>query len=483
MSSLLHAVLWNSGSAMILALAVFVLGLVPAIHRRPTLLHLLWFGVLLRLAAPSVVPVPILPGLSTTVPVAVESADVPPQNVSVTIAPAPTPTAIPEAVSVPPPGSAAPSVTVQPVVRPVPLWHVSTLLIIASLTGTTLMCLLCLYRLRRIRRLLRVAQDAPARLVELVEATADAWGISRSPRVRLVDGLASPAVWIGWRRATILLPRHLVNSLDDDQWSCILSHELAHLVRRDQWFNFFGSIVLHLYWWNPVAWWAWREMLANQEASCDAAAISQNSTSRRLYAETLLQVVESWNGRSVFQPRVLLGFGNRSVLTRRFEMIADASVHPRIAAVTIMVLVLGALSFVCMPVRASMTDPAVATPEKTADDDSPKAVQAVDPPSSAPRTAQRRGATFYELVRKGFLGDRGGGVFWVAANRVVQAEIRLDAAAKRPLTALSNSMPGRGLPRPINTISNCVNWPICLRTIGKRDAPWSMRSSRATSSR
>ena len=189
----------------------------------------------------------------------------------------------------------------------------------------------CLLRWRRLWHLLRDTQSAPPHLIQLADANARRMKISLATNVRLVDGLASPSVIRGWRRATILLPWHLVDTLDDDQWSCVLAHELAHLARRDHWFNLVSSAVLLGYWWNPIAWWAWREMQAQQEASCDALAIAQWPRSRRRYAETLLEVVESWNRRPLFQPQVLLSFGNRSLLTRRFEMIANSSVRPKAA--------------------------------------------------------------------------------------------------------------------------------------------------------
>src|SRR5262249_4070460 len=158
-SPLFHAILWNSSSALVLALLVFGVSRIPVIHRRPALLHLLWFGVLMRLVGPSLGSIPILPGLPGPVPVESEIPDVLPQNISVSIVPREPVEAFPS----PEP------VAVAPTAPPVAQWDVSSLLIAASLTGTALLFLLCLYRVGRIGRLLREAQDPPARLLPLAE--------------------------------------------------------------------------------------------------------------------------------------------------------------------------------------------------------------------------------------------------------------------------------------------------------------------------
>ncbi len=63
MSAFIHLLLWNTCWAAALAVVVWVVGYSALLRHRPAVLHLLWFGVLLRLAVPSVVPIPILPQL------------------------------------------------------------------------------------------------------------------------------------------------------------------------------------------------------------------------------------------------------------------------------------------------------------------------------------------------------------------------------------------------------------------------------------
>lgn len=349
-------ILWNLAWSAALAVVVFGLGHLPALQRRPALMHLLWFGVLLRLVVPAFIAIPILPDTTATVRIEADFTQAVPQNVSVEIVP----------ISETP-------LPVEPVAAPAASWTprvtLSQIMFFMSVAGTVVLLLLTWLRCRWLHRLQRAAHVAPQPLHDLAARLAREMNLAAVPQLRVVEGLASPSLWGLGRRTTILLPRHLVDEFDADQWTCVLAHELAHVLRGDVWFNLIAAVVLHLCWWNPIAWWAYREMRASQEASCDAIALAGSSPSRRQYAETLLQVVDSWTRPSLVQPQVLLGFGNRSVLTRRFEMIADSSVRPRAAALVTLCLAVLALTFCCVPMKAEKEEPAAANKELAAEKD------------------------------------------------------------------------------------------------------------------
>ena len=337
MSEFLSHILWNVGWSAALAGVVFLLSRQPTFQRRPALMHVLWFGVLLRLIVPAVIAVPVLPMLEAEPSLnATYPAPLPPNPSNPLI-----PTDWPKTTESP---SASPSDAVWMT------WPVRLSLI--SLTGTLALLSICFMQSRRLSQLLSRSAPVPQLLLDRTQQLARDMRLSGCPEVRVIEGLATPSLSLYRRRATIMLPRHLLDELDDEQWSCILSHELAHFARRDGWFNVTATGILYLFWWNPVAWWAWREMRACQEASCDALALARMPASRRLYAETLLHVVESLNRPTLWQPSVVLGFGNQSVLTRRFEMIANPSVRPRAALAATLCLSLLSLAYFCVPVRA-----------------------------------------------------------------------------------------------------------------------------------
>ena len=68
----------------------------------------------------------------------------------------------------------------------------------------------------------------------------------------------------------------------------MLAHELAHLKRRDHWVRWFEAVVLGFYWWDPIAWWARREMERTEEEACDAWVVSLLPAAGGAYAEALV---------------------------------------------------------------------------------------------------------------------------------------------------------------------------------------------------
>ncbi len=58
---LLAAVLWNALLVTVLAMLVALAGRTSFLRGRPALMHWVWFGVLIKLLVPPLVPVPCLP--------------------------------------------------------------------------------------------------------------------------------------------------------------------------------------------------------------------------------------------------------------------------------------------------------------------------------------------------------------------------------------------------------------------------------------
>jgi beta-lactamase regulating signal transducer with metallopeptidase domain len=336
---LLHAVLWNALLATFLAAVTALVGRTNFFRRRPAVMHLLWFAILVKLLVPPLVPIPFLP------------------SSTVDVRPAPVPRSPVGRVASFESHHVLESPAVEPVDRAaVAEWSwqpdLPGMLLALSVAGTAVFLARFLWLNIRVGRLLRTADAAPERLVLLAADLAARLDVSPVPSVRVVDACITPVLWLRRHKASIVIPRPLADALDDDQMTCILSHELAHLVRHDRAFNLVALAVVALCWWHPVAWWARRQMQARQEECCDALAIARLSRSRRLYAQTLLRALDFLQTSLDFGVLASPGFGNRSHLARRFEMIANSSVRPNCSLGAVVLLALGAASFVCLPVRA-----------------------------------------------------------------------------------------------------------------------------------
>jgi hypothetical protein len=182
------------------------------------------------------------------------------------------------------------------------------------------------------------------------------------PAVCVVGANVPPLLWVRRSGPLIVMPRRLATQFTDEQLACVLSHEIAHYVRRDHWTNLLSLMAAAVCWWNPVAWWARRELRRAQEACCDALVISRAVTSRRTYAETVWQALEFIQAERLPLPALASGFGGKSSVERRLEMIANPRVSHRLSWRSYAVLI-GALAI--LPCSLALTETPEAAPDRT----------------------------------------------------------------------------------------------------------------------
>jgi TonB family protein len=95
----------------------------------------------------------------------------------------------------------------------------------------------------------------------------------------------------GLLRPAVFLPS------DAGEWSgeclrMVLLHEFAHVRRGDLATHLMARAALTLYWWNPLAWSAWREFLKERERAADDLVLAAGARAST-YAEHLLDVARS----------------------------------------------------------------------------------------------------------------------------------------------------------------------------------------------
>ena len=128
--------------------------------------------------------------------------------------------------------------------------------------------------------------------------------------------------WIGGK-VRIVIPTTLLEQMDAQQWQWILAHELAHVRRRDYMVRWLEWLACVVFWWNPVVWWAQRNLRATEEICCDELVISCLNPKPKLYANSLLSAVE-FLARPVFRPPAMASeINSGGFLERRFKMIVS----------------------------------------------------------------------------------------------------------------------------------------------------------------
>ena len=102
--------------------------------------------------------------------------------------------------------------------------------------------------------------------------------------IYLCDAISSPFI-LGVVKPRIYLP----SGLDEVQRQNVLSHERAHLTRRDHWWKPLGFALLAVYWFNPMLWLAYALLCRDIELACDEQVIrTMDESAVKTYSTVLL---------------------------------------------------------------------------------------------------------------------------------------------------------------------------------------------------
>lgn len=133
----------------------------------------------------------------------------------------------------------------------------------------------------------------------------------------LQSGLAKAPMVIGHFKPVILVPVSFFTQLPESQIEAILTHELAHVLRRDYLVNLLQSLVETLFFFHPGVRWISRQTRLEREHCCDD--IAMHSASGRLgLAKALLALEE---GAATAQAVAFLG--QKGTLLRRINRLLE----------------------------------------------------------------------------------------------------------------------------------------------------------------
>lgn len=149
------------------------------------------------------------------------------------------------------------------------------------------------YVLRRLRTGSRSL--TAGKLYTIGESVQQRLGVSST---RLLIGAAetTPMAW-GVLRPTVYLPAE-AEEWSEDRLTAVLTHELAHLERRDPLTQWLVQLVCSIYWFNPLVWLAAWRVYVERERACDDVVVSSGMPPDR-YAEHLLRVASGFEKRGL----------------------------------------------------------------------------------------------------------------------------------------------------------------------------------------
>ena len=164
--------------------------------------------------------------------------------------------------------------------------------------------------------------------------------------IYLCDAISSPFI-LGVVKPRIYLP----SGLDEVQRQNVLSHERAHLARRDHWWKPLGFALLAVYWFNPVLWLAYTLLCRDIELACDERVIrTMDESAVKTYSTVLLAC--SMPRKAVIT--CPLAFGEVGVKERVRNALHYKKPAFWVVAVSVAVCVVVAVCFLTNPERATM---------------------------------------------------------------------------------------------------------------------------------
>lgn len=136
--------------------------------------------------------------------------------------------------------------------------------------------------------------------------------------------LKSPII-AGMFKPCIYLPIHLISDYKVNDIRYMLLHELQHYKYKDAFVNYIMNCVSILYWFNPIVWYALKEMRNDREIACDTSVLKMlKEDSYEDYGHTLINFAEKV---SLTPFPFAAGIGG-SVVQMKKRIINIANYHP-----------------------------------------------------------------------------------------------------------------------------------------------------------
>ncbi|MDD3641861.1 MAG: M56 family metallopeptidase [Candidatus Krumholzibacteria bacterium] len=149
--------------------------------------------------------------------------------------------------------------------------HWSEVVLLVWIAGAVVMMAWFLFTTAIAGRVARGAVPAGDRLRAVARATAAEIGLERPVRVLLSERVMT-GITTGCADPAVILPS-ASTAWSEERLRLVLSHELAHVKRRDGWIELLAHSATVLHWFNPLAWLAVRRLRIERERDCDNAVL------------------------------------------------------------------------------------------------------------------------------------------------------------------------------------------------------------------
>ena len=145
-------------------------------------------------------------------------------------------------------------------------------------------------RLRSLEKSALPLQNLKVR--RLYQHCLEEMGIHRKIPVYSTAFLKSPII-VGLLKPCIYLPIHLISDYNESDMRYMLLHELQHYKHKDAVASYLMNLAGVIYWFNPLVWYALKEMRNDREVACDTSVLKMlEENAYEDYGNTLINFAE-----------------------------------------------------------------------------------------------------------------------------------------------------------------------------------------------
>lgn len=164
--------------------------------------------------------------------------------------------------------------------------EIAGVLILLWAIGTAVVLVRLLVDAYQVRGIVRSSKNADENVIARVAELAAQLRVE-TPNVFVSVTVGGPFV-TGYASASMVLPAEIPQG---DEWDALVTHELAHLARRDLQHNLWLQVAGCVLWFHPAVWLLQREAVERREEACDDKCVS-NSGSALILAKALVNLAD-----------------------------------------------------------------------------------------------------------------------------------------------------------------------------------------------
>lgn len=141
---------------------------------------------------------------------------------------------------------------------------------IAGILAMIVLVIKSVLRIRALKSFALPLQNPEVR--KLYARCLDEMNITSNIPIYSTAHLKSPVI-VGFLKPCIYLPLHLISEYNDSDMRYMLLHELQHYRHKDAVGNYMMNLAGIVYWFNPIVWFALKEMRNDREIACDTSVL------------------------------------------------------------------------------------------------------------------------------------------------------------------------------------------------------------------